>query len=117
VVDDARLGQHLGASERRLDVASRQRPLEHLVGAELLVDDRSAVLERLLGIDDRRQRVVVHDHLLGRVDHAVLVAAEHDRDRLADVAHLVASQRPVVGHAHLDPRRYPHHRAGGCHVG
>ena len=117
MVDDALLDHHIGVPEGRLDVAARQRPLEHLVRAELLVDDRGAVLERLLGVDHHRQRVVLDHDLLGRVDHSVLVPADHHRDRLADVADLAASQRPVVGHEHVDPRRDPHHRAGGRHVG
>ena len=78
-------------------VAAADRPLVDLVGPELRVDERGAVLERLLGVDDHRQRVVVDEHLLGGVDHGVLVLADHDGDALADVLDLVLGQRPVLG--------------------
>ena len=69
-----------------------------LVGAELLVDERRA-LERLLGIGDDRQRLVLDDHVLGGVDDRVAILAEHDRDRVADV---------------VDRRRAPAASARGC---
>jgi hypothetical protein len=110
VVDDPLLDDHVGVAEGGLDVPTAERPLEHRVGAELVVDDRRAVLERLLGVDDDGQRVIVDDDLAGRVDDGVLVGAEHDGHRLADVADLVAGQRPVVGDPHLDARREEDHR-------
>ena len=70
VVDDAPLDDHVGLGERGVDVAAAERPLVGLVGAELLVHERRAVLERLLGIDDRGQRLVLDDDVLGRVDDA-----------------------------------------------
>ena len=51
------------------------RPLVGLVGAELLPDERRAVLERRLGIHDGRLRVVLDDHVLGGVDRGVPVVA------------------------------------------
>ena len=68
------------------------------------------VLERLLRVDDDRQRVVLDDDLLGGVDDAVLVAADHDGDGLADVLDGVARQRPRLGRLDLDARRHPRHR-------
>ena len=56
-----------------------------VVGAEVLVDQRRAGLERLLGVDDDGQRLVLDEELLRRVNDAVLVGAEHDGDGLADV--------------------------------
>ena len=55
------------------------------------MDDRRAVLERRLRVDDDRQRVVLDDHVLGGVDDRVLVRAEDDGDGLADVADLAAA--------------------------
>ena len=66
--------------------------------------------ERLLGIDDHGQRVVLDEHLLGGVDDAVLVVADDDRDALADVLDLALGQRPVLGRLDLHARRHPGHR-------
>ena len=59
------------------------------------------------------QRLVLDEHLLGGVDDAVLVVAEHDRDALADVLDLVLGERPVLGRLDLDARRHPRHRQAG----
>jgi hypothetical protein len=107
VVHHPPLDDHVGVAHRRLDVASAERPFVALVRAELLVDHRSAVLERLLRIDDGGQRVVVHDHLLRRVDHAILVRAEHQRDGVAHVSNLLPGEGPMLGHLHLDARWRP----------
>ena len=72
MVDEAVLDHDVRALERGLDVAA-ERPLVDLVRAEVGVDEVAA-LERLLGIDDDRQRVVVDDDVLGRVDDRVAVA-------------------------------------------
>jgi hypothetical protein len=40
MVDDAPLDDHVGLGEAGLEIAAAQRPLAHLVGAELLVDER-----------------------------------------------------------------------------
>ena len=61
MVDDATLDDDVGLGEAGLEVAAAQRPLAHLVGPELLVDERRSVLERRLGIGDHRQRVVLDD--------------------------------------------------------
>ena len=110
VVDDPPLDDDLGLGPRLVHVAAADRPLVDLVGPELRVDERGAVLERLLGVDDHGQRVVVDEHLLGRVDDRVLVLADHDGDALADVLDLVLGQRPVLGGLDLDARRHPRHR-------
>ncbi len=57
------------------------------------------VLERLLGVDDHGQRVVLDEHLLGGVDDRVLVLADDDGDALADVLDLALGERPVLGRA------------------
>ena len=109
VVDDLALDDHVGVGEPRLDVASGQRPLVHLVGAECLVDEWPS-RERGLGIDDRRQRFVLDDHVLDRVVDRVAVVADHHRDRIPDVVDDPARQRPVLGVVDVDARRHPRHR-------
>ena len=112
----AALDDVVGLGEAGLEVAAAQRPLAHLVGAELLVHERRAVLERRLGIGDHRQRVVLDDDVLGRVDHAVAVLADDERDGVADVLDLALGQDPVVGRVDLDARRDPRHREARLHV-
>ena len=114
VVDEAALHDDVRVRERRLDVAA-QRPLVNLVRAEVVVHERGA-LERLLRVDDRGQRVVVDEHVLGGVDHRVAVAADDDGDRVADVLHRVLRQRPVDGRGDLDAGRHPGEREAGLEV-
>ena len=52
VVHEAVLDGHLGLGEAGVDVAAADRPLVRLVRAELVPDERRAVLERGLGIHD-----------------------------------------------------------------
>ena len=74
--------------------------------------DEVAALERRLGIGDDGQRVVLDDHVLGGVDDGVLVRADHDRDRIADVLDDLLGQRPVLGRLDLDRRAAPRRAAG-----
>ena len=68
VVHEPVLDRDLRLGEAGVDVAAADAPLVRPVGAELLPDERRAVLERRLGIHDRGLRVVVDDHVLGGVD-------------------------------------------------
>jgi hypothetical protein len=110
LLDEAALDEDLGLGEPGVDVAAADRPLVRLVGAELLPDERGAVLERLLRVDDDRLGVVLDDDLLGSINDRVSVSADDDRDRVADVLDLVALQWPVLGRPHLDPGWGPDHR-------
>ena len=110
VVDHAALDDHVGRGEAGLEVAAAERPLVALVRAEVGVDEVRPVLERLLDVDDHRQRVVLDQHLLGGVDHRVAVGADHERDRVADAVDLVLGDGPVRRVLDLDPRRHPRHR-------
>ena len=110
VVDHAALDDHVGGGEAGLEVAAAERPLVALVRAELLVDERRAVVERRLDVGDHRQRVVLDQDLLGGVDDRVAVRADHERDRVADVVDLVLGDRPVRRVVDVDPRRHPRHR-------
>jgi hypothetical protein len=116
VVDDPSLDHDVGVGERLLDVASAHRPLVRLVRAERLVHER-LVPQRLLDVDDDRQRLVLDVHLLRRVDDRVLVHADDHRDPLADVADLAARQRPALGRRDLHAGRRPRHRQRRQQVG
>ena len=110
VVDDAPLADDVGLGHHGVHVAAAQRPLVGLVGPEVLVDERRAVLERRLEVGDRGQRLVVDEDVLGRVLHLVAAVADDDGDRVADVVDLADRERPVVEVADLDARRHPGHR-------
>ncbi len=84
----------------------------HLVCAERLVHERPS-LERRLGIDDDRQRVVFDDHVLDRVADGVAILPDHDRDRVTDVVDDPARERPVLGVVDVDAGRHPRHRQRG----
>ena len=72
--------------------------------------DEVAALERLLGVDDDRQRVVLDDDVLGGVDDRVAVGADDDGDRVADVLDGALGQRPVRRRVDVDAGRHPGQR-------
>ena len=72
--------------------------------------DEVAALERGLGVGDDGERVVIDDHVLRGIDDGVLVRADHDRDRIADVPDDLLGQRPVLGRLDVDARRDPGER-------
>ena len=70
-----------------------------------------AGLERRLGVDDDRQRVVLDDDLLGGVDDRVAVGADDHRDRVADVLDLALGERPSARRVLTStPGGHPGHR-------
>ena len=116
VVDDPPLHDDVGLGQARVDVAAADAPLEHGVRVVVVVDGGGAILERRLGIDDDGQRLVLHDDLLGGVDHGVLVGADDRGHALADVADLAAGERPMVGHPDVHAGRLPEEHARRGHV-
>ncbi len=85
--------------------ASRRRAGEVVALARLVVaDQRRVVVERLAGVDDGRQRLVLHVDQLERVVRRVLVGRDHERHLLALEVDLVAREHGlrVVG-----DRRHP----------
>jgi hypothetical protein len=80
-----------------------ERPGVALVARRLVVDLRRAGLQRVGGIHDRGQHLVVDLDHLGRVLRLVRGLRDHQRDVVADVAHLALGQHPV--------RRLLHRRA------
>ena len=59
------------------------------------VQHRRCRLERVGGIDDGRQRLVVDLDQLQRILGEIAVRRDHDRDRLADIAHALDRDRPA----------------------
>ena len=112
VVDDPLLDDDVGLGDRRVDVAAAHRPLVRLVRAERLVDE-DLVLQRLLHVDDGRQRLVLDAHGLRGVDDVVLVLGDDHRDGVADVLDLAAGERPAHRGLDLDAGRRPRHRQRG----
>ena len=117
VVDHPALDDHVGLREARVHVAAAERPLVHLVGAELLVDEVRALVQRGLDVRDDRERVVLDEDVLGGVDRDAAVGAEDDRDGVADVLDDAPGQRPVLGVVDLDALGRPGHRQRGEQVG
>ena len=68
----------------------------------------SCRIERGERIDDGRQRLVVDLDQFERVFGEIAVARDHDRDRLADIAHAVDGNRPA-----FDRRLHADHQRGG----
>jgi hypothetical protein len=101
-VQVALLDHHGGRVEDRVHVlAVGVAPGVGLVGAEGVVENGRAVLDRLLHVGHDRQLVVVDGDQLGRVER-LLPALGHDhRDRLAGEADLALGQDLVLGDARL----------------
>ena len=91
----ALLHGHGRVAEDALDVAALELPGEAVVRAEVVVEDRRAVGERLLGVDHGRKLLVVDLDELGRVLRQSARLGDHDRDAVALVAHLVGGERAV----------------------
>ena len=91
----------LDGDRRRVEdgvgAVARELPGVAVVRAELLVDDRRAVLERFLGVDDRGKLLVVHLDELGGVLRLRARLGDDDGDSVALVARLVRGERPVHG--------------------
>ncbi len=98
----ARFEHVIGCRERLFHVAEAQ--LLVIVFAVILegvariglVDHGRAGLERVLDIEDRRQRLVVDTDLSQRLESLALRACDHRDDRLTLVADLVGGQRRLV---------------------
>ena len=85
-----------GLGEQPVDLARVELPRVAAVRAELLVDERRALCERRLGVDDDRQRLVVDLDELRRVLGGAAARRRDHRDRVADVARLVDRERLVL---------------------
>ena len=105
--DDPLVGVGLGdvvrrVGECRVDALGirDQRPDVGAVGAQVLVDD-VRVVDRVLEVDHRRERLVVDDDRLDRVGQPVPGRGDHDRDDVALVVGLADHDREMVGALHV----------------
>ena len=120
LVDHPLRHHHLGVGERLVDgavvdrlhvgrdtgAARHQRHRE--VVLEVGMDLRRLAGHRQLGIDHRRQRLVVDDDGVGGVARQVTVGGNHHRHRLAHIADRVDRHRRMIGRRE---RRADRHRA------
>jgi hypothetical protein len=65
------------------------------IGLEIVVHTRRAVHQGRLEVDHHVQRLEVDEHVTYAVLGDVAALRDHDRQRFADVAHLVAGERQV----------------------
>ena len=86
----------VGGGEGAFRVAVGEAPAVREIGAGGLVQQRRAFGYRRRGRDDGRQGVVLDLHQLQRVLGPVAVLRQHDRNRLADIAHLVGRDGEVA---------------------
>ena len=96
VVVEAPLEPVRRARQRSFDVALGQAKLANHVGVVFVMQDRSAGLESRLGIHNGRQRLEIEGDQLGRVFREIAVFSQDDRDRLADMAHLVVGEQRLL---------------------
>ena len=99
---DVRRGEHLVG-----EVLVAGLPVEDVVvrlALDVVADDRGALVERLLGVHDRRQRLVVDLDEVERVARGVLVLGDDEGDLLALEAHLVGGEHRLDVHRQ---RRHP----------
>ena len=82
--------------ERGVDVAPLPDARVGHVPAALLVEHGRAVLERLAGVDDDVERLVLDLDELRGVARELARLGDDGRDRLADVAHLADGERVVL---------------------
>ncbi len=107
VVDELEGDDVLRLGEGRLgggDVAALEAHDE--VAGGLRVELGRVGLRRVAHVDDRRQRRPVDRHELRGVERLIARSGNHHSDRLADVAHALARERPA--------RRLVHSRAVGA---
>ena len=92
---------------------------EHHIGAGLGVQDHVAA-QRLVHVDDSRQRVIVHDHHFCGVHALGLLLADHHGHQVTHVAHGVDGKERelhgLVQHAHVGRCRREVDILGGPHV-
>ena len=82
--------------ERGVDVSPRPRAAVGHVAAAPLVEHRGVRLQRLAGVDDDVERLVVDPHELGRVACELARLGDHRDDGLAEVAHLADREGVVL---------------------
>ena len=94
---DVGFDDRMRVTERGVEIAVALLD-DHRLGREPVDLDRIVI-----GRHHRRQFVDFEDHAVGRIFGGVGIVREHDRDRLADIAHAAARERRLaVRHQLLD---------------
>ncbi len=106
-LDVAVLHDHVRAF---VEIARVQLPHVGDVGAEILVNERCALLGGRLDVDDHPERLVLDVDELGRVDGVCARVCEHDRDAVTLIVHFRDGEREVLGVLHV-----LRHRPGARH--
>ena len=97
-VDDIERGDVRGVGEsRRRRVAITGVVIERDVVGDVIVEQRRAGLDGVLGFRHRRQRIDLDDHRLGGVARLRGGLRDDASDRIADEADLVDCQRHAIG--------------------
>ena len=86
----------VGLLERALGVAVVKLADRNLVGLRFGMQDRRTFLARSQRIDHRLKRGVFDVHQLGRILGEIAAFGDHQRDRLADEAHPIDRERPLM---------------------
>ena len=104
VVDEVELDDARRLGEGGIDRGEvAEAPVVAKIARHIGKDLRRARLQRLAGIDDRRLLDIVDLDLVGRLARLLEGLGDDDRDRVADMAHMVGRERRV--------RRLGHRRA------
>ncbi len=80
------------AGQHGVDIAPADRKRADQIGLKPVMDNRAVRAQRRLGVDHRRQLFEVPGHPFGRVFGLVAALRDNDRNRLADMPHLVVRQ-------------------------
>ena len=88
----------IGGVDRRLDLVGLELPDVALVRAEVAVDERRTVVQRLRDVGVRRERFVTDLDELGRVLREGTTLSDDDRDAITLVASLVRCEWEVRRH-------------------
>ena len=84
------------ARQRAVDVALGDTEFSDQVGLVFVVQHRGAGHQRRFRIDDGRQRLEIDGHQLGGVFRQIAAFGQDDRERFADMAHLVVSEQRLL---------------------
>ncbi len=77
-------------------VAAVETPIESAVVRAVLVNPGSAFGQRLVGLGDRAERLVVDRNRFDGIDRDVRVLGDHYSHRIPDVAHFVGGEREAL---------------------
>lgn len=112
VVANRSLEHQVGLLEARLEIAALQRPFKALVGPEVGVDQRRALLQSHERVNHDRARFVLDGYVLDHMLDGVAVAADDDSDRDSDTGDPITGKRPPLRLEYFGVRWFPDHRLG-----